>query len=196
MERRGEEFVNWTPSFLGTQQPDFDGFYRHRPVEIDDERPRNRGGFEPLAVSAARVLDSIAIAMEIGSLCDSEIEVDLAVALTKALLVIDDPSLSLRHQFRLDRFLYDLYFKREGRSKPLVMIECDGKEFHSTDEQIANDRAKDALAAKSGIILLRFSGSQIFRELDRCTQQVLKELRLCGHITASDWDALYSARMV
>jgi very-short-patch-repair endonuclease len=134
--------------------------------------------------------------MEIGSLCDSEIEVDLAVALTKALRVIDDPSLSLRHQLHLGRFLYDLYFKREGRSKPLVMIECDGKEFHSTDEQIANDRAKDTLAAKSGILLLRFSGSQIFRELDRCTKQVLKELRLCGHITASDWDALYSARMV
>jgi very-short-patch-repair endonuclease len=193
MERRGEEFVNWTPSFLGTQQPDIDGFYRH--VEIGDERPRNRSGFEPIAVPAAGVLDSLAIAMEIGSLCDSEIEIDLA-ALTRALRVIDDPSLSLRHQFPLGRFLYDLYFKREGRSKPLVVIECDGKEFHSTDEQIANDRAKDALAAKSGILLLRFSGSQIFRELDRCTQQVLKELRWHSRITASDWDALYSARMV
>jgi very-short-patch-repair endonuclease len=195
MERRGEEFLNWTPSFLGTQQPDFDGFYRHSPVEID-ERPRNRGGFEPIAVPAAQFLDSIAIAMEIGSLCDSEIEVDLAVALTKALRVIDDPSLSLRHQFHLGRFLYDLYFKREGRSKPLLMIECDGKEFHSTDEQIANDRAKDARAARLGIPLLRFSGSQIFRELDCCTQQVLRELRLCGHINTTDWDALYSARMV
>jgi very-short-patch-repair endonuclease len=196
MERRGEEFVNWTPSLLGTQQPDFDGFYRQRPVEINHERPRNRGSFGPVAVLATGVLDSIAIAMEIGSLCDSEIEVDLAVTLTKALRVIDDPSLSLRHQLHLGRFLYDLYIKREGRSKPLVMIECDGKEFHSTDEQIAKDRAKDTLAAKSGILLLRFSGSQIFRELDRCTQQVLKELRLRGHITASDWDALYSARMV
>ena len=193
MERRGEEFVNWTPSFLGTQQPDFDGFYRA--VEIDDGWPKNRGIFEPVAVPAARVLNSAGIAKEIGALCDSEIEVDLAAALTKALR-IDDPSLSLRHQFQLGRFLYDLYLKREERSKPLVMIECDGKEFHSTDEQIANDRAKDALAARSGILLLRFSGSQIFRELDRCTQRVLRELRLRGHITASDWDALYSARMV
>jgi very-short-patch-repair endonuclease len=196
MERRGNEFANWTPSYLGAQQPDFDGFYRHRPPEIDNERPRNRGGFEPIAVPAAGCLDSIAIAMEIESRCDSEIEVDLAVALTKALRIINDPTLSLRHQFQLGRFLYDLYIKREGRSKPLVMIECDGKEFHSTDEQIANDGAKNALAAKSRILLHRFSGSQIFRELDRCTQQVLKDLRLCGHITASDWDALYSARLV
>jgi hypothetical protein len=54
MERRGEEFMNWTPNFVGTQQPDFDGFYRHRTVEIDDERPRNRGGFEPVAVPTSR----------------------------------------------------------------------------------------------------------------------------------------------
>jgi very-short-patch-repair endonuclease len=118
------------------------------------------------------------------------------VALTKALRVIDDRTLSLRDQFQLGGFLFDLYIKREGRSKPLVLVECDGKEFHSTDEQIANDRAKDALAARSGILFHRFSGSQIFRELDRCTQQVLKGLRLCGHITPSNWDALYSARMV
>jgi very-short-patch-repair endonuclease len=196
MERRGEESANWTPSFLGAQQPDFDGFYRTRPLDIDEERPRNRGGFEPIAVPAAGVLDSIAIAAELGSLCDSEIEVDLAVALTKALRVINDPTLSLGHQFQLGRFLYDLYIQREGRSKPLVMIECDGKEFHSTDEQVSNDRAKDVLAAKSGILLHRFSGSQIFRELDCCTQEVLKERRRRGHIAEGDWDALYSARLV
>ena len=116
--------------------------------------------------------------------------------MTKAIRIIDDPTLSLGHQCPLGRFLYDLYVKREGRPKPLVLIECDGKEFHSTDDQIANDRAKGALAVKSGIPLFRFSGSEIFRELDRCVVQVFKALRLRGHITASDWDALELARMV
>ena len=191
---RGEEFVNWTPSFLGTQEPDFDGFYRAKSSDTNNERPRNRAGFEPVA--AAAVLESIAIAIEIAPLCDSQIEIDLAIPLTKAIRVIDDPTLSLSHQFPLGRFLYDLYLKREGRPKPLVLVECDGKEFHSTDDQIAKDRAKDALAAESGIPLLRFSGSEIFRELDRCVGQVFKGLRLRGHITASDWDALEFARMV
>jgi very-short-patch-repair endonuclease len=194
MEPRGEEFANWTPSFLGTQRPDFDGFYRASSSDAVSERPRNRAGFEPIAAAAA--FESAAIAKEIGPLCDSEIEVDLAVRLTKAIRIIDDPTLSLGHQFTLGRFLYDLYVKREGRQKPLVLIECDGKEFHSTDDQIANDRVKDTLAAKSGIPLRRFSGSEIFRELDCCVVQVFKGLRLRGHIAASDWDALELARMV
>jgi very-short-patch-repair endonuclease len=191
---RGEEFVNWIPSFLGTQQRDFDGFYRHKTTEAGNDRPRNRAGFEPIAFAA--VLESIEIAIEIAPRCDSEIEIELAIPLTKAIRVIDDPSLSLGHQFPLGRFRYDLYIKREGRPKPLVLIECDGKEFHSADDQIANDRAKDALAAKSRIPLFRFSGSEIFRELDHCVVQVFKALRLREHITASDWDALESARVV
>jgi very-short-patch-repair endonuclease len=191
---RGEEFVNWTPSFLGTARPDIDGFYRAKTFDTNNERPRNRAGFEPIA--AAAVLETVLIAMEIAPHCDSQIEIDLAIPLTKAIHVIDDPTLSLGHQFPLGRFLYGLYVKREGRSKPLVLIECDGKEFHSTDDQIANDRAKNALAAKSGIPLFRFSGSEIFRELDSCVVQVFKGLRLRGHITASDWVALESARMV
>ena len=194
MERRAEEFANWIPHFLGTQRSDFDGFYRAPSPDTENERPRNRGGFEPLPIAA--VLESIAIAKEIGPLCDSEIEIDLAVRLTKAIRVIDDPTLSLGHQFPLGRFLYDLYVKRERRSKPLILIECDGKEFHSTDDQIANDRTKDGLAARSGIPLLRFSGSEIFRELDRCVVRVFKGIRLRGQITASDWDALELARMV
>jgi very-short-patch-repair endonuclease len=193
---RGEEFVNWTPSLLGTQRPDIDGFYRAKTSDADNERPRNRAGFEPIAAAARAALEAIATAMEIAPRCDSEIEIDLAISLIKAIRIIDDPSLSLGHQFTLGRFLYDLYVKRAGRLKPLVLIECDGKEFHSTNDQIAKDRAKDALAAKSGIPLFRFSGSEIFRELDRCVVKVFKALRLRGHITASDWDALKAARMV
>ncbi len=193
---RAEEFANWTPSFLGTQRPDFDGFYRAKPSDPDNARPRNRAGFEPIEAAATAAFESIAITTEIAPRCDSQIEIDLAIPLTKAIRIIDDPTLSLGHQFSLGRFLYDLYVKREGRRKPLVLIECDGKEFHSTDDQIANDRAKNALAAKSGIPLFRFSGSEIFCELDRCVVQVFEALRLGGHITASDWDALESARMV
>ena len=58
---RGEEIVNWTPSFLGTPRPDFDGFYRAKASDTDDERPRNRAGFERIA--AAAVLESISMAI-------------------------------------------------------------------------------------------------------------------------------------
>jgi very-short-patch-repair endonuclease len=193
---RNEEFVNWTPSCWGTRRPDFDGFYRTETPDTDNERPRDRAGLEPIAVAALSALETIEIAIEIGPLCDSEIEIDLAIGLTKGIRIIDDPTLSVGHQFPLRRFLYDLYVKRAGRSKPLVLVECDGKEFHSTADQIKNDHAKDVLADKSGIPLFRFSGSEIFRELDRCVAKVFKALRRGGHIAASDWDALEAARVV
>jgi hypothetical protein len=60
---RSEEFVNWTPSLLGTQRPDIDGFYRAKTSDTDNERPRNRASFE--RIPAAAVLESIAIAIEI-----------------------------------------------------------------------------------------------------------------------------------
>ena len=191
---RGEEFSNFIPSHLGTQLPDFDGFYRARFPDADDVRPRDRGGFQPLPMATA--LDTIAIKLEIVALCESPIELDLAAALTKAVRAIDDPTLSLGHQFPLDRFRYDLAIKREERSKPLVLIECDGKEFHSAEDQIATDRTKDALAAKAGIHLWRFSGSEIYRELDFCVYRILKAIRLRGQITARDWDALELANIV
>jgi very-short-patch-repair endonuclease len=191
---RGEQFTGFIPSHLGTQAPDLDGFYRAKAPDADDARPRDRSGFQPIAISS--VLESIAIAQEIDSLCESPIELDLAVALTKALRAIDDPTLSLGHQFLLNRFRYDLAIKREGRSRPLVLIECDGKEFHSTEDRIAADRTKDALAAKAGIFLWRFSGSQIYRELDACVYRVLKAMRLRGQISARDWDALEFVKIV
>jgi hypothetical protein len=91
---RGEEFLNFIPNHLGTQLPDFDGFYRARFPDAEDVRPRDRGGFQPLSIAA--VLETIAIAMEIGSLCESPIEIDLAVALTKAIRVGEMPEPELR----------------------------------------------------------------------------------------------------
>jgi len=191
---RGEQFepfhrdIGWPG--LG---PDFyqssDRFFDHAPFCEED-------CWISLGNAAAAVVESAAIAMELASLCESPIEIDLAVQLTKALRVIDDPSLLLRHQFKLGRFRYDLSVERETQIKPLILIECDGKEFHSNDEQVASDCAKDALARKEGILLLRFSGSEIFRNVKGCRYLVLKMLRMGGHLTQRDWNALELAQMI
>lgn len=194
---RAEEFTNFNPTFgLRDARPDSDGFYRAKSFDTATERPRNRAGFKHAGTVVASLIESIAIKMEIAPLCESPIESDLAVPLTKAIRIIDDPTLSLGHQFELGSFRYDLSVKREGRAKPLILIECDGKEFHSTAEQIANDSAKDALAAKEKIALLRFSGSEIYRDLDICVSKVFNEMRLRGHLTYSDWEALELALFV
>jgi very-short-patch-repair endonuclease len=194
---RVEEFTNFSPtSDLLDAGPDADGFYRAKSFDTATERPRNRAGFRDVGRLARSVIESIAITMEIAPLCESPIEIDLAVPLIKAIRILDDATLSLGHQFELGRFRYDLSIVREGRAKPLILIECDGKEFHSTAEQTANDATKDALAANENIPLLRFSGSEIFRDLDICVSNVFSEMRFRGHLTYSDWEALELAFFV
>jgi very-short-patch-repair endonuclease len=53
-------------------------------------------------------------------------------------------------------------------------VECDGKEFHSSVEQQANDALKDAAALKAGIRLIRLTGSEINRDADACASLVLR----------------------
>lgn len=59
-----------------------------------------------------------------------------------------------------------------------LAIECDGKEFHSTEEQIQRDNRKNLAAKNAGIPLLRFSGSSIFRHAERCVDEILVALEL------------------
>jgi hypothetical protein len=54
-----------------------------------------------------------------------------------------DADVSLQPQYPLQRFRYDFAILAKGQSQPLVLIECDRKVFHSTEEQQANDRLKD-----------------------------------------------------
>lgn len=53
-----------------------------------------------------------------------------------------------------------------------LLVECDGKDFHSSPAQIAHDAKKDAAALDRGYLTLRFTGSQIHREPDVCAQKV------------------------
>lgn len=80
-------------------------------------------------------------------------------------------------QYKIKQFRYDFAIILNGHligpQKPAVLIECDGKAFHSSPPQIANDERKNALAKFYGIQLLRFSGSQIYRDPESCAAEVL-----------------------
>jgi very-short-patch-repair endonuclease len=53
-----------------------------------------------------------------------------------------------------------------------LLIECDGKDYHSTVNQIAHDNRKDAAALERGYLTMRFTGSQIHRDADGCAQKI------------------------
>lgn len=61
-----------------------------------------------------------------------------------------------------------------------MLLECDGKEFHSSADQVAHDRKKDTAAHDRGYLTMRFTGSQIHRDADGCAQKVFQAVYGCA----------------
>lgn len=60
-----------------------------------------------------------------------------------------------------------------GRHRGGVAIECDGHEFHEkTKEQAARDKKRDRDIVCAGYPMLRFTGSEIYRDPVACANQV------------------------
>lgn len=55
-----------------------------------------------------------------------------------------------------------------------IVIECDGHDYHErTKEQAAHDRKRDRSMVEAGLLVLRFTGSEIWRNPFACAEQVL-----------------------
>jgi very-short-patch-repair endonuclease len=147
--------------------------------EIGDETYRGseediggEGQFFPLPFKEVlgRAIEIAAHAYMIAPECESPIEVQLASYLNTFLRL----PLRLVAQYKFRRYRMD--FAVVDDEGPRLFIECDGKAFHSTAAQIANDRAKDKAAIAAGIPLLRFTGSEIFRNPNACTEAIFAVL--------------------
>lgn len=74
----------------------------------------------------------------------------------------------------------------KGGRPTLIAVECDGHEFHDkTKEQAARDKARDRRLAEAGLQVLRFTGSEIWRDAVTCGEQVR---RLITATHASEFD--------
>lgn len=58
---------------------------------------------------------------------------------------------------------------------PIVLVECDGHDWHErTPQQASRDRARDReILLKSGLPVVRFTGSEIVRDPDGCAKEVI-----------------------
>ncbi len=122
-------------------------------------------------------MDDMATEKAILDKCESPIETHLTCCLTMLLLDSAD-IVTIVPQYQLDRYRYDFAITRTIDGELLLLIECDGKDFHSTPEQVENDRRKDVVARDAGIKLARFSGAEIFRDPLHCANVVV-------HMTAA-----------
>ena len=78
-------------------------------------------------------------------------------------------------EYRVD-FLISFRFDQDC-SLHLIVVECDGHAFHErTKEQAARDKKRDRDMTSAGFKVLRFTGSEIYRDPETCAREVSKFL--------------------
>ncbi len=81
--------------------------------------------------------------------------------------------ISFETQEQISRYRTDFLDK----SRKLV-IELDGHEYHKSVEDRTNDAKRDRQLQRDGYIVIRFTGSEIVKDVDRCVEEVKQTLLL------------------
>ena len=164
---------------------DFSNFTLDWPVYQDGVEPT--GEWKPFRIGLLKAIkaaaESVTMAAQTESPIETIFEAQLALALRPFCKDIGwefsvgaengDDDIVLHPQFPLAQFRYDFAVRAKWKLTPLVLVECDGKQFHSSIDQQANDKLKDEAASRAGIRLLRFTGSEIHRDIDACIKHAM-----------------------
>lgn len=146
--------------------------------------------YQPLSASSVALLQEMLThrpvdMKRIGSVCESPMEELFAVAIVFGSgLQFDEQTnswlgerLLMQAQMWIEDHRVDFLFNQS------VVVEIDGHEFHDrTAEQASGDRARDRDLVRAGYFVLRFTGSDIYRNAISCAQEVEKFCRTkCTH---------------
>lgn len=115
--------------------------------------------------------------------CESPIEQMLAIAVNNVIYKANFPYLieviSINNQeiirtekskYRADMCITMKYWDKIVR----YVIECDGHEFHQkTKQQVEKDNIRMREMQKQGIVVIRFSGTEIYKNPYKCAYEVL-----------------------
>jgi hypothetical protein len=162
---------------------DDDGYPLPRPYVQGSEEII--GEFKPVGLGSvfAGVVERARAAMDASRTADSPIETILGASIVlcfqrngKPLLLSSDTSTDTMRLLLIPQFKWSIYRSDWAIYNPkttgALLIECDGKEFHSSPEQIEHDKRKDQAAHDRGYLTMRFTGSRIHRGADECAQEV------------------------
>lgn len=122
------------------------------------------------------------------ALCESPIEWRLFACLifcrdSTGMYEPDVPDVQWRHagtfldpQAEIGKYRADfLITVKNGDTKEIVVVECDGHDFHDrTKEQAARDKKRDRDLVAMGAPVLRFTGSEIVKDPWGCCFQIMK----------------------
>jgi len=98
---------------------------------------------------------------------------------TKNGYFVADIILNTQHEvghYRID-FLITCYIPEFGDSV-MIAVEIDGHEFHEkTKEQASKRNKRDAYLQTHGYYILRFTGSDVYNDVDKCVNDTLVFIR-------------------
>jgi very-short-patch-repair endonuclease len=74
-------------------------------------------------------------------------------------------------QFQFEFYRADFAFPQEK-----IIVEADGKQWHSTPKQKRSDKRRQRWLEKDGWKVLRFTGSEIFNNASECAEIIKREV--------------------
>lgn len=78
---------------------------------------------------------------------------------------LERQNILFRPQVRIGIFFADFLVEQNGKK---IVVECDGKDFHNPQK----DQKRDEILLQKGFETLRFSGSEIFHNVEKCVLEV------------------------
>jgi very-short-patch-repair endonuclease len=136
--------------------------------ELPPHYPERVGALKMRPIGEIDWLARLIFRREMQKICESPIEIEFAVAfewLARGRFIAEP-------QFKLGIYRYD-FLIRSISGKAIMLVECDGKEFHSTPEQILNDICKNKVGRENGLHVFRLSGATINRSPNSAAQSVI-----------------------
>jgi very-short-patch-repair endonuclease len=106
---------------------------------------------------------------------ESPIEDELVGALLDWLHHYDFRHIDFETQARVGPFRADVLVIDGDRR---LAVECDGRAFHTSAEQVARDKKRDRYFASVGIGVMRFTGTEIRRDPRGCAAEIGRWIKL------------------
>lgn len=95
--------------------------------------------------------------------------------------------LQVASQLQLENWRCDFAFfeRHPNGTVTRIVVECDGHEYHErTKQQAARDRSRDRSMTALGWKVMRFTGSEIYKDADACADEIANLIE-CDSI--DDW---------
>lgn len=140
--------------------------------EFEIYRKTHTGGRKPIPISSILICNTLVDYLNIlERLIGKKIKITESPIEDLLTFELQKRNIKFEIQKKIGRYRVDFFFPKAN-----LIIEVDGKEYHSTSEQREKDMKRQMDLIKKGYTVLRFRGSEIFRDVENCVIKISKFL--------------------